>query len=198
MNKDILLCGVGGQGTVLASKLIAAAAMREGHTVHSAETIGMAQRGGSVTSHIRIGDDIGSPLIPFGSAEMILAFEPAEAVRNLHYLKPDGIVIVNRTPVKPTTESLHETGYDGVKEITYLKTKCNCVVIDGEALCAPFGSARYLNMIELGAVSATGMLGISEETLLAELEAQVKPQFVETNKKAFLAGREAGRKNETE
>ncbi len=198
MNKDILLCGVGGQGTVLASKLIAAAAMREGHTVHSAETIGMAQRGGSVTSHIRIGDDIGSPLIPFGSAEMILAFEPAEAVRNLHYLKPDGILIVNRTPVKPTTESLHETGYDGVKEITYLKTKCNCVVIDGEALCAPFGSARYLNMIELGAVSATGMLGISEETLLAELEAQVKPQFVETNKKAFLAGREAGRKNETE
>lgn len=198
MNKDILLCGVGGQGTVLASKLIAAAAMREGHTVHSAETIGMAQRGGSVISHIRIGDDIGSPLIPFGSAEMILAFEPAEAVRNLHYLKPDGIVIVNRTPVKPTTESLHETGYDGVKEITYLKTKCNCVVIDGEALCAPFGSARYLNMIELGAVSATGMLGISEETLLAELEAQVKPQFVETNKKAFLAGREAGRKNETE
>lgn len=198
MNKDILLCGVGGQGTVLASKLIAAAAMREGHTVHSAETIGMAQRGGSVTSHIRIGDDIGSPLIPFGSAEMILAFEPAEAVRNLHYLKPDGILIVNRTPVKPTTESLHETGYDGVKEITYLKTKCKCVVIDGEALCAPFGSARYLNMIELGAVSATGMLGISEETLLAELEAQVKPQFVETNKKAFLAGREAGRKNETE
>ena len=88
MNKDILLCGVGGQGTVLASKLIAAAAMREGHTVHSAETIGMAQRGGSVTSHIRIGEDIGSPLIPFGAADMILAFEPAEAVRNLHYLKP--------------------------------------------------------------------------------------------------------------
>ena len=123
MNKDILLCGVGGQGTVLASKLIAAAAMREGHTVHSAETIGMAQRGGSVTSHIRIGEDIGSPLIPFGSADMILAFEPAEAVRNLHYLKPDGIVIVNRTPVRPTTESLNETGYDGVKELEYLKTK---------------------------------------------------------------------------
>lgn len=196
MNKDILLCGVGGQGTVLASKLIAAAAMREGHTVHSAETIGMAQRGGSVTSHIRIGDDIGSPLIPFGSADMILAFEPAEAVRNLHYLKPDGVVIVNSTPVKPTTESLNETGYDGAKEVEYIKTKCNCVVIDGEALCAPFGSARYLNMIELGAVSATGMLGIPEETLLAELETQVKPQFVETNKKAFLAGKEAGGSHE--
>ena len=129
MNKDILLCGVGGQGIVLASKLIAAAAMREGHTVHSAETIGMAQRGGSVTSHIRIGEDIGSPLIPFGTADMILAFEPVEAVRNLHYLKPDGTIIVNRTPVQPTTESLHATGYDGTKEIAYLKTKCNCVEI---------------------------------------------------------------------
>lgn len=193
MNKDILLCGVGGQGIVLASKLIAAAAMREGHTVHSAETIRMAQRGGSVTSHIRIGADIGSPLIPFGTADMILAFEPAEAVRNLHYLKPDGTIIVNRTPVQPTTESLHATGYDGTKEIAYLKTKCNCVVIDGEALCAPFGSVRYLNMIALGAVSATGKLSIPEEALLAEIEAQVKPQFIETNKKAFAAGREAGK-----
>ena len=193
MNKDILLCGVGGQGIVLASKLIAAAAMREGHTVHSAETIGMAQRGGSVTSHIRIGADIGSPLIPFGTADMILAFEPAEAVRNLHYLKPDGTIIVNRTPVQPTTESLHATGYDGTKEIAYLKTKCNCVVIDGEALCAPFGYVRYLNMIALGAVSATGKLSIPEEALLAEIEAQVKPQFIETNKKAFAAGREAGK-----
>ena len=123
----------------------------------------MAQRGRSVTSHLRIGEDIGSPLIPFGAADMILAFEPAEAVRNLHYLKPDGTVIVNRTPVRPTTESLNETGYDGTKEIEYLKMKCNCVVIDGEALCATFGSARYLNMIELGAVSASGVLGSSEE-----------------------------------
>lgn len=196
MNKEILLCGVGGQGTVLASKLIAAAAMREGYTVHSAETIGMAQRGGSVTSHIRIGEDSASPLIPRGAADMILAFEPAEAVRNLHYLKPDGIVIVNRTPVRPTTESLGETGYDGVKELEYLKTKCKSVVIDGEALCAPFGSARYLNMVVLGAVSATGVLGIPEEALLAELEAQVKPQFIETNKRAFAAGREAGQINE--
>ena len=153
----------------------------------------MAQRGGSVTSHIRIGEDIGSPLIPFGTADMILAFEPVEAVRNLHYLKPDGTIIVNRTPVQPTTESLHATGYDGTKEIAYLKTKCNCVVIDGEALCAPFGSARYLNMIVLGAVSATGELGISEEALLTEIEAQVKPQFIETNKKAFAAGRKAGK-----
>ena len=88
MNKDILICGVGGQGTVLASKIIAAAAVDEDNTVHSAETIGMAQRGGPVTSHVRIGDNAFSPMIPFGSAELILAFEPAEAVRNIRYLKP--------------------------------------------------------------------------------------------------------------
>ena len=105
MKKDILICGVGGQGTVLASKIIAASAMDEGSAVHSAETIGMAQRGGSVTSHVRIGEAY-APLIPQGAADMILAFEPAEAVRNLGYLKKDGIVIVNRVPVKPVTESL--------------------------------------------------------------------------------------------
>ena len=117
MKKDILICGVGGQGTVLASKLIAAAAMEEGNTVHSAETIGMAQRGGSVTSHVRIGEAY-SPLIPKGKCDMILAFEPAEAVRNLPYLKKDGLVIVSSAPVKPTTESLHETGYDGTVNLT--------------------------------------------------------------------------------
>ena len=87
MNKDIVICGVGGQGTVLASKILASAAMECGEVVHSAETIGMAQRGGSVTSHVRIGDHAYSPLVPHGSADMILAFEPAEAVRNLVYLK---------------------------------------------------------------------------------------------------------------
>ena len=97
MNKDILLCGVGGQGTVLASKLIASAAMHLGNTAHSAETIGMAQRGGSVTSHIRIGNRAFSPLIPLGKADIILAFEPSEAVRNLCYLKQDGIVTVSYT-----------------------------------------------------------------------------------------------------
>ena len=124
MNKDVLICGVGGQGTVLASKLLAAAAMEEGNKVHSAETIGMAQRGGSVTSHVRIGDRAYSPLIPSGGADMIMAFEPSEAVRNLSYLKQDGVVIVNSVPVKPTTESLNDTGYDGTEMIAYLKSRC--------------------------------------------------------------------------
>ena len=87
MSKNILICGVGGQGTVLAAKVLSQAAISSGQHVLSAETIGMAQRGGSVTSHVRIGDDIFSPLIPKGQADIIIAFEAAEAARNISYLK---------------------------------------------------------------------------------------------------------------
>lgn len=191
MKKDILICGVGGQGTVLASKIIAASAMDEGSAVHSAETIGMAQRGGSVTSHVRIGEAY-APLIPQGAADMILAFEPAEAVRNLGYLKKDGIVIVNRVPVKPVTESLQDTGYDGTEMIAYLQKKCSCIVIDAEKICAPFGSSRYFNIAILGVAVGSGRLGISKETVLAELERRVPSKYVEINKAAFYAGVEVG------
>ena len=187
MNKDILICGVGGQGTVLASKIIAAAAMEEGNTVHSAETIGMAQRGGSVVSHVRIGDAY-SPLIPKGKCDMILSFEPAEAVRNLGYLKKDGIVIVNSVPVKPTTETLQDTGYDGADMIAYLKEKCNVIVVNSEELCRKFGSTKYFNIVLLGVAAASGHLGICEEAIIKEIEKRVPPKFVETNKEAFRVG----------
>ena len=187
MKKDILICGVGGQGTVLASKLIAAAAMEEGNTVHSAETIGMAQRGGSVTSHVRIGEAY-SPLIPKGKCDMILAFEPAEAVRNLPYLKKDGLVIVSSVPVKPTTESLHETGYDGMEMIAYLREKCNVIVVDSETLCARYGSNKYLNVILLGVAVGSGVLGISKEAVKREIEKRVPQKYVENNRQAFEDG----------
>lgn len=187
MNMDILVCGVGGQGTVLASKLIASAAMRLGNTVHSAETIGMAQRGGSVTSHIRIGDNAYSPLIPTGSADVIIAFEPAEAVRNLMYLKRDGFVVVNRIPVKPTTESLRNTDYDGSEMLEYIKKKCGCLIVDAAELCGELG-AKFYNSAILGAAAGTGRLGISPEALLKEIELRVPEKFVEANKKAFSAG----------
>lgn len=196
MNKDILVCGVGGQGTVLASKLIASAAMNLGNKVHSAETIGMAQRGGSVTSHIRIGDNAFSPLIPLASADVILAFEPSEAVRNLSYLKKDGTVIVNSIPVKPTTESLRDSTYNGIKMIDYLKTKCNCIVVNAEELCKQFGSSRYFNVAILGVAVGNGKIGIGADTLLAEIEARVPKKFVETNKKAFHSGIQIGKMSE--
>jgi len=191
MNKDILLCGVGGQGTVLASKILAAAAMNAGNAVHSAETIGMAQRGGSVTSHVRIGQAY-SPLIPHRQADIIMAFEPAEAVRNLIYLKKDGVVVVNKVPVKPITESLQDTGYDGSEMISFLKEKCNCVVIDSEV----FGSAKFLNIAMLGVAVGTNKLGFTKEQILAEIEARVPQRFIDVNKEAFEKGIKIGEKNE--
>ena len=103
MNKNCLLCGVGGQGVVLASKLIAYAAMDKGMDVRTSETIGMAQRGGSVVSHVRMGTKIHSPMIPKGCADVIMAFEPAEAVRCLPYLKEGGVAVVNQKAVQPLT-----------------------------------------------------------------------------------------------
>lgn len=192
MNKDIMICGIGGQGTVLASKIIAAAAMDEGHRAHSAETIGMAQRGGSVTSHIRIGEDAFSPLIPFGCASMLLAFEPGEAVRNLPYLDKNGMAIVNTLPTKPVTESLHETGYDGTEMIAYLENKCSCIFADSKELCKPFGSTRFFNIIMLGIAAGSGRLGIKKETLLKEIEQNVPARFADINREAFLTGFKIG------
>lgn len=184
MNKDILVCGVGGQGTVLASKLIASAFMAKGETVHSAETIGMAQRGGSVTSHVRIGEAY-SPLIAKGGADMILAFEPSEAVRNLCFLKEGGIVITNNVPVKPATDALMNSGYEAAPMLDYLRSKCKCIVMDGEAVSSKFGSAKFFNIALLGVAVASKKLGLDEKDIISAIENGVNPKFVETNKKVF-------------
>ena len=190
MNKDILICGVGGQGTVLASRIIAAAAMEEGSPVHSAETIGMAQRGGSVTSHVRVGGEAFSPMIPFGAADMLLAFEPGEAVRNLKYLRKGGVAVVNTAAVKPVTESLKETGYDGSEMKAYLQEKCACVFVDAEEACKPFGSSKFFNVILLGVAAGSGHLGLKKETLLKQIEQYVPSRFLDVNIRAFNAGME--------
>ena len=194
MKKDIMICGVGGQGTVLASKLIAASAMDEGSAVHSAETIGMAQRGGPVTSHVRIGEDAFSPLIPIGGADLLIAFEPSEAVRNLRYLKKDGFVIVNRVPVKPTS-LVGGADYDGEAEIAFLQSRCRCLVVDSEELCAPFGSSKFFNVAVLGAAAGTGKLGIGAESIRSTITRIVPERFQEKNLAAFAAGYQIGEKH---
>jgi indolepyruvate ferredoxin oxidoreductase beta subunit len=188
MNKDILICGVGGQGTVLASRIIAAAAMAEGNTVHSAETIGMAQRGGPVTSHVRIGEQAYSPLIPLGKADMIIGFEPSEVVRNIGYLKEDGLAVVNTTAIKPVTASLADTGYDGTEMKAFLEQHVNCIFVDGETECQKLGSMKFLNILLLGIASGSGCLGIQKETLQSEIEKRVPAKFREANLQAFLWG----------
>ena len=197
MNKNILICGVGGQGTVLASRIIAAAAMEEGHPVHSAETIGMAQRGGSVTSHIRIGESACSPLLPWGSADILLAFEPAEAVRNLKYLRKDGVAVVNTAATMPVTEAFRPTGYDGNEMTAWLREKCSCIFVNAHEVCRPFHSEKFFNVIMLGVAAGSGQLSLSKNTLLRQLEKQIPPKYLDVNLQAFLAGYEIGsRKSE--
>ena len=185
MTKNCLLCGVGGQGTVLASKLIAFAAMEKGEQVRTSETIGMSQRGGCVVSHVRTGDNIQSPMLPKGSADVIIAFEPAEAVRNISYLKNDGVVIVNKKAVKPVTASLSWSDYDGREMLDYLKSVVkNLTVIDGDEICEKCGSPKVLNIALLAAAAKSGELGITVEELKSAIKKRIPQKFHDMNLKA--------------
>ena len=182
---NILLCGVGGQGTVLASKLIAFAAMEKGEDVRTSETIGMSQRGGCVVSHVRAGSDIGSPMLPKGSADVIIAFEPAEAVRNIAYLKKGGTVVVNKKAVKPVTASLTGSAYDGSEAIGYLKENVEDLrVIDGDDICEKCGSAKVLNIALLAAAAKSGALGMTVEELKSAIVKRIPERFHEINLRA--------------
>lgn len=189
MSKSVILCGVGGQGTVLASKLISYAAMAKGEEVKSAETIGMAQRGGSVTSHIRIGEEAFSPLIPKGKADVMIAFEPAEAVRNLDYLKPDGVVVVSQKAVKPVTASLSAKVYEGREMLDYLgKHVSRLVIVDGQQVMEELGSAKVLNVVLLGAAIACNEIDITVDEIKAAIREKVPERFYELNLRALEAG----------
>lgn len=189
MGKNCLLCGVGGQGVVLASKLIAYAAMEKGLNVRTSETIGMSQRGGSVVTHVRMGETVHSPMIPKGTADVIMAFEPAEAVRNLSYLKEDGVMVVDKKAVKPVTATLMQSNYDGQEALEYLQKKVkNLYIIDGDALCEQAGSSKVLNVVLLGVALGSGVLNIPLDDMKEEIKKHVKPQFVEMNIKALKLG----------
>ena len=189
MSKSVILCGVGGQGTVLASKLISYAAMAKGEDVKSAETIGMAQRGGSVTSHVRMGENAFSPLIPQGKADVMIAFEPAEAVRNLSYIKEDGVVIFSKKAVKPVTASLSKKVYEGKDMLDYLEKKVKrLLVVDGEKAMAELGSSKVLNVVLLGAAIASDEIDLSMDEIRAAIDAKIPEKFHELNNRALEAG----------
>ena len=184
--KNIVLCGVGGQGTVLASRLIAAAAMKKGLSVMSAETIGMAQRGGSVFSHLRIGGELYSPMIALGTADIILGFEPGETVRMLPYLKPDGQVIASSRAVMPVTAALAGGGYRAEDMLDYLeKAVKNLLIIDTDEACRRLGSAKVMNVVMLGAAVRTGALGLTEEDISEALKSLLPEKLWEMNLNAL-------------
>ena len=190
MSTNIILCGVGGQGTVLASKLTAAASMAQDLDVRSAETIGMAQRGGSVMSYLRIGDTA-TPLIRSGCADLIIGFEPGETVRVLPYLKKGGTVITSDRAVMPVTAALRGSDYEGVKMTSYLKSLeggliGKLVIVNTDEALKDLGSSKVMNMVLLGAAARGGYLGpVTMEDIKNALVKKVKPQFHELNFKAL-------------
>ncbi len=187
--KNCLICGVGGQGTVLASKLIAQAAIDMGLSAKTAETIGMAQRGGSVVSHVRIGENLSAPMIAPGEADIIIGFEPGETVRCLDYLKKGGTVIVNTNATIPVTASLG-LHYEGDEMIAYLealeeKGALKLIKVDGNAACDELGSRKVLNVVLLGKAASSGVLGITPERIGEVVKARLPEKFHELNLRAL-------------
>ena len=186
---NIILCGVGGQGTVLASKLLSAAAMARGLPVMGAETIGMAQRGGSVFSHIRIGKGACAPMIALGQADLIIGFEPGEAVRMLPYLKPQGSMIVSSSPVMPVTAALAGGDYSAEDMLTFLRSRVSRLcIVDSEASAKVLGSSRVLNLVLLGVAAQSGAVGLSAAELEAAMLQKVRPVFHDINRRALAYG----------
>lgn len=190
--RNVLLTGVGGQGTVLAAKVLAQAAQAKGWQVRTAETIGMAQRGGSVVSHVRMGDngeEVIAPLVAKGTADMIIAFEPAEAARVLPYLAPDGVMVSATTSIQPITAALSTEPYLAEATIASLRGRLNgCaaaparfVLVDDEAVLSQVGNRKALNTVLLAFALKTGHLPLSLDDLRDAICACVKPRFVELN-----------------
>lgn len=186
---NIILAGVGGQGTVLAAKVLAQAAQNKGWKVRTAETIGMAQRGGSVVSHVRMGscgEEVHAPLVAPGTADVIIAFEPGEAARALGYLKRGGTVVSALDVVQPVTAALSSAAYradevvDGLKE-TLDVADARLKLVDAAPVLAGLGNRRALNTVLLAAAVKSGAVPLTLDELKDALSACVKPQFIELN-----------------
>ena len=183
---NILISGVGGQGTVLASKLIAGAAIECGFDVRTTETIGMAQRGGSVVGHTRIGDNIASPLILPGGADLLIAFEPSEAVRQLSFLSAEGTLIVCDKGVTPLTYALLGQIYEADKLVDYIKANIGkAIIVPGQPIIKQH--AKMLNVALLGVAAQSGVFPFETQALGSVISKM--PKFREENLEAFEIGR---------
>lgn len=191
---NCILAGVGGQGTVLASKLIAQCAMNKGLHARTAETIGMAQRGGCVVSHVRVGERSDSPLIPLRSAHVLIGFEPSEAVRCLPYLGEDGVIVVSDKAIQPVTASLSGSCYDGEEMVDFLRKQGKrLVVLDAQEVVRECGTSKALNVALLGAAVQSGALGFSLEDVERALPQRMPQKFIPMNQKALQIGAQAAR-----
>ncbi len=182
----VLFAGVGGQGIILAGELLAEAALAAGLDVKKSEVHGMAQRGGSVISHVRFGELVRSPLIPEGEADFLVAFEEMESLRYLHLLRKDGVLIINRQRIYPLAILLGKETYpdDLLESLRDLPLRLHYV--DGQGLAREAGNPRTVNLAVLGALAAH--LPFSEEHWSEVIRRRVPARFVEVNEAAFRRG----------
>lgn len=204
--KNALIVGIGGQGNVLASRILAQVASQNQWNVRTAETIGMAQRGGSVASHVRFGDGgepVYAPLVPHGMADVIIALEPGEGLRALPYLNENGLMVSAQTTIPSVETTLSGKPYDGHRYLEALRWRSpHFVAIDDEKMCKGVGSRKVLNVCMLSSAVAVSLASaapspfgfadtISKDDLIDALRARVKPEFFQINVKAVNAAFDA-------
>jgi indolepyruvate ferredoxin oxidoreductase beta subunit len=198
-NLNFLMAGVGGQGTILASDVLVNVGLAAGYQAKQAEVHGMSQRGGSVTSHVRWGEVVYSPLVAAGEADVLLAFEKAEALRAVNQLRPGGLALVNMEAIEPVTVTSGGQPYpsDDALRTVFSQVTEHAAYIDGPGIAGELGNTKVENVVLLGALSklleAQGWdePGLSVDAWLAVIGERVPKKYVELNRQAFLKGREA-------
>jgi indolepyruvate ferredoxin oxidoreductase beta subunit len=195
---NIVLAGVGGQGTLLAAEVLGVAAVRDGLNVRVSEIHGMAQRGGAVISMVRIGEKVLSTTVMEGQADVLLGFEPLETLRNLRYASEKTLVIMSAEQVPPPELAAKNIAYPGMGEIVekiHRFTK-KVLVLEATRLAKKAGSTLTQNIVLIGALAAAAELPVKTESLMAALRELVPAKHVDTNAKAFNLGYEAVKKRQ--
>ena len=183
--KNIMIVGVGGQGTLLTSRILGNLAIHGGYDVKLSEVHGMAQRGGSVVTFVRYGEQVAEPIVEGGCADVLIAFERLEALRYLHFLKKDGVVIVNDWRIDPITVVTGAAEYpENILET--LQAARKTVVVEATKTALEMGAPKAFNVVVLGA--AARYMGFEKDDWVKVLEATVPPKTVEVNRRAFEAG----------
>jgi indolepyruvate ferredoxin oxidoreductase beta subunit len=185
---DILIIGVGGQGVLLASEILSDAAMRAGLDVKKSEIHGMSQRGGVVSSHVRIAPKVYSPTIQEGQADILMSFEQAEGLRAINWLNPEGTAIISRTTLIPAIVTSSKKFHYPEDAIAEMRKKVKSVIaVDADKIAAELGEPRLVNTILLGVVSNS--LPFDHQLWIETIKGRVKPKLVDINLKAFERGR---------
>lgn len=187
---NILIAGVGGQGNLLASEIISWASVKQGFKIHVADIFGAAQRGGAVTSHIRLGKEVYNPVMPQCSAHILLGFEPVECLRAASFLRPDCTAIVNTRIIVPSSVSLGQASYPTLDQITTIMQGLvrKIVMLDAASLALRAGDALMINIVMVGALAGTNATPIRKETFTEAIKSLVPNGTEENNLKAFNLG----------